>query len=235
MTERARAVHDALLERYGSPDPPAMSDALSHLVRTILSQNTTDTNRDGGYRGLVEAFPDPGGEDVPDWGAIEQASHADVADAIARAGLKNQKARRIQRTLEAIRTHRGADPGDPGAYDLAFLGDLTTEGAMNWLTGIKGVGAKTASIVLLFDFGVPVFPVDTHVHRVGQRFGLLPEGVTRERAHGILGEAVPDELKYTLHKLLIEHGRTVCKARGALCAEDDVCRRFHVDAFPVEA
>jgi endonuclease-3 len=91
---------------------------------------------------------------------------------------------------------------------------------MAWLTALPGVGLKTASIVLLFSFGVPVMPVDTHVHRVATRLGLIPEGTSADRAHPLLTAQTPSDRMLEGHLLLIEHGRRTCVARRPRC---EVC------------
>lgn len=224
MEDRIRAVHEALEDRYGAPEPRDHLEPLPHLVRTILSQNTTDENRDAGYRGLLEAFGGGAGDvepgrDAPDWEAVAAADVDDVAEAVRPAGLANQKAARIQGALQAVQA-RGGD------WSMGFVEEMDADEALEWMTGIKGVGPKTASVVLLFDFGLPLFPVDTHCHRVGKRFGLLPEDASRAQAHDILRDAVPEELMYPLHLLLIRHGREVCTARDPDCADAPICRRF---------
>jgi endonuclease-3 len=223
MEDRVRAVHAALEERYGAPEPRDF-DPLAHLVRTILSQNTTDENRDEAYRGLVDRFGDPddgeGLEAIPDGEAVEAADPDEVAGAIRPAGLANQKARRIQATLEAVRT------ADGDGYGTGFVEEMDADEALDWMTSIKGIGPKTASVVLLFDFEKPLFPVDTHCHRVGKRFGLLPDDTSRPQAHDVLRERVPEDLMYPLHLLLIRHGREVCSARNPGCADDPICQRF---------
>lgn len=112
-----------------------------------------------------------------------------------------------------------------GAYSLAFLDAMAADEAKGWLTDIKGVGPKTASVVLNFQFGKPTMAVDTHVERVSKRFGLVPNSATNKRAHNVLNGLVPDELTYSLHVLLIRHGRTYCSAHSPDCA-NPVCERY---------
>ena len=81
------------------------------------------------------------------------------------------------------------------------------EDARSWLTDLPGVGPKTAAIVLLFALGRPAFPVDTHVHRVTRRLGLIPSNASREKAHVLLEEMLPADVYYSFHINLIEHGR----------------------------
>ncbi len=136
-----------------------------------------------------------------------------LEETIRPAGLAQAKALHIQGALRLISEERGG-------VDLSFLAELPLEEARAWLLGIPGVGPKTAAIVLLFSFGRPAFPVDTHVHRVSQRLGLIPPQTSREKAHELLEAVVPPALYYSFHLLLIEHGRAVCQARKPAC---EVC------------
>ena len=113
-----------------------------------------------------------------------------------------------------------------GEISLGFLADLPVEEARAWLLSIPGVGPKTAAIVLLFALGMPAFPVDTHVHRLSRRLGLIPEKTSREKAHDLLEALVPPELYYVFHLNLIAHGRAVCHARNPeheRCVLREVC------------
>ena len=192
----------------GDPDP---GEGVRQLVTTILSQNVADENTRRASESLFETYDD--------FAAIEAADHDELVEVIRVAGLPNQKAERIQRALAAIREETG------GAYSLAFLDAMGTEDAKTWLTDIKGIGPKTASVVLNFTFGKPTMAVDTHVERVSKRFGLVPESASNQRAHDLLGELVPDELTYPLHVLLIRHGRTYCSARNPDCS-NPVCETY---------
>ena len=143
----------------------------------------------------------------------------DVAEAIRSAGLSNIKVPRIQAVLREIRDRRGA-------LDLDFLADLPVEESKRWLRSLNGVGPKTAACVLMFAFGLPVMPVDTHVHRVSLRLGLIGPRVNADVAHERLSELVPPERAYPFHVNLIRHGRQVCKAptpRCSVCPLPSVC------------
>jgi endonuclease-3 len=141
-----------------------------------------------------------------------------VITAIKSAGLANQKGPRIQAVLRRITAERGE-------LDLNFLRDLPTDEAKAWLISLDGVGLKTASIVLLFALGKPAFPVDTHIHRVAGRLGLIPPKTSADKAHGILEELVPPEWYHSFHLNVIEHGRQVCKAQRPQC-ERCVLQRY---------
>ena len=204
---KVRAIHKLLLKLYGEPERSHM-DAVSELICTILSQNTNDVNRDRAYTALRSRFPT--------WEQVRDAPTRQVVAAIRPAGLANQKGPRIQGVLRRITQ---LDPTS-GRLNIDFLADLPLEQARQWLMSLDGVGPKTAAIVLLFSLDRPAFPVDTHIHRVTTRLGLIPPGTTAEKAHGILEALVPPELYYALHLNLIAHGRAVCKAQRPRC---EVC------------
>lgn len=201
--ERALAVHHLLMEKYGEPVWRNPLPPLHELVSTILSQNTSDTNRDRAFNRLVDRFPT--------WEAVRDADEDEVIDAIRPAGLANQKGPRIQQVLREITAHRGS-------LDLSFLADLPLSDAMEWLQSFKGVGPKTASIVMLFALGKPAFPVDTHVYRVTGRIGLRPEKMTADQAHVHLAALFPPETYYAAHLNLIRLGREICTARKPYCS-----------------
>jgi endonuclease-3 len=197
IVDRLRAEYGP--RRLGRRLPP-----LDELVLTILSQATSDVNRDRAYRALRERFPR--------WEDVVAAPTDEVVEAIRAGGLANQKAPRIQAIL-------GDLAASEQGLDLGWLADVERDDALAWLTGLHGVGVKTASIVLLFSFGVPVMPVDTHVHRVATRLGLLPPGTSAARAHPILTAMTPPDEMVEAHLLLIEHGRRTCTARRPRCPD----------------
>lgn len=201
MTDRIGRIHQRLVEKYGEPQW-APRDPIAILISTILSQNTNDLNRDRAYERLRERFPT--------WEAVRDAPPEDLVAAIRPAGLAPTKAPRIQEALQRIWAERGH-------FSLDFLADMPLEEARAWLLSIPGIGPKTAAIVLLFAFGRPAFPVDTHIHRVSRRLGLIPARASREQAHALLEELIPPELYYPLHLNLIALGRDVCHPRNPEC------------------
>jgi endonuclease-3 len=212
--EQALEVHRRLIEAYGEPNWRPHMDPISELVSTILSQNTNDTNRDRAFKQLCERFPD--------WDDVRDADVEEVKDAIRISGLANAKAPTIQRALRRITEQRGE-------LSLDFLRGMDVEDAKDWLTEIKGVGVKTASIVLLFSLGKPAFPVDTHVHRVTQRLGLIGPKASREKAHRILEETLPEDTYYAFHLNVIRHGREICIAgtpRCEACVLSEICAYY---------
>lgn len=195
------ALLDAL---YGPRVNHPSDDPLDGLIGTILSQATSDTNSARAHRALRAAFPV--------WHAMEDTPDDVLAAVIRSGGLANLKARRIKDVLAAIVRERGD-------FDLTFLADMPLDEARSWLQSLPGVGPKTAACVLLFDLGRPALPVDTHVHRVARRLGLIGPKVSAEAAHSMLEAALPPERVYTFHIHLIEHGRTICKAPIPRCGQ----------------
>ena len=211
LAEKARTVRDRLMAHYGYPNWRPHRDPLEELIVTTLAQNSTDHNADIAYRRLRARFPT--------WMDVMTAPVEEVIEAVKPAGLGNQKGPRIQAILRKVWEERGE-------FDLSFLGTMSTEEAEAWLTSIKGVGHKTASIVLLFCFNRPTFPVDTHVSRVTKRLGLVPENASTRQIRALWESLVPPEDYYPLHLNLIRHGREVCRARNPQCAAcvlADVC------------
>lgn len=200
---RYRKVYELLLESYGAPHWRQHLPPVDELVNTILSQSTSDLNRDRGFAALQARFPT--------WEEVMTAPQAEVVEAIRPAGLANQKGPRIQAALRHIVARRGA-------LELDFLAAMPLAEAEAWLTEIDGVGPKTAAIVLLFAFNRPAFPVDTHVQRVTQRLGLIGERVSAEKAHPILASLGDPATYYAMHLNLIRHGRETCQARRPACA-----------------
>ncbi len=247
-------VLDRLAAQYGRPEWSSRLDPVSELVLTILTQNTADVNAERAFESLRGHFPGPesvpiahhrrdvaggnppedsterrpdgwGGRGLPpgrppDWAAIEDAPVDELMEVIRHGGLAYQKAPRIQAALRTIREERGD-------YDLGFLANLPPRIARDWLTAIPGIGKKTASIVLLFCFGLPLFPIDTHVERVSKRIGLLPADVPLDLAHEMFLEEFAGPAMYAAHVLLITHGRQICHARNPkheICPVAERCR-----------
>lgn len=205
--EKIREINQKLKDYYGEPEPPQDQSGIDYLVETILSQNTNDINRDKAFDNLKEKYDD--------WEEVENADIDELTDTIRVAGLGPTKADRIQEALRIVRE-------DQGSYDLEFIDDMSIDEGKEWLTDIPGIGPKTAAIILCFYFKKPVMPVDTHVHRVSKRLGLIPETASRTKAHDILEEKIPDDIKYEFHRLLIDHGREHCKARNPTCEEGPI-------------
>ena len=176
-------------------------DPVETLVRTILSQNTNDANRDRAYDALLSRF-----------GRLETvrgASEREIAQAIRIGGLHRQKAVRIKQVLDRIEREQGA-------LNLSFLDTLSLEEAMTWLLASPGVGKKTAGVVLLFSFQKPYFPVDTHIYRILTRVGLVEP---KEDPHDRMNSLLPSDVEFmtALHLHLIRLGREICHPRRPEC------------------
>jgi len=202
-TEQIQQVRKTLIEAFGMPIWRTPLQPVDELVSTILSQNTNDNNRDAAFEQLIAAFPN--------WKSVMEAEPQDVIEAIRVAGLANQKGPRIQKALQQISDH------NHGEISLAFIKAMPLEEARTWLTNVKGVGPKTAAIVLLFSMGIPAFPVDTHIYRVTGRLGIRPMNLSVEKTHTYLENIIPEEAYYDLHLNLIRLGREVCGARKWYC------------------
>jgi endonuclease-3 len=209
LKRRARAIHEKLNQAFGNPTWRNPLPPIGELVSTILSQNTNDLNRDRAFTALRRRFPT--------WEAVRDAKRSQVVDAFRVAGLANQKGPRIQKVLREITKERGN-------LDLNFLSALPLEEARSWLLKFRGVGPKTAAIVLLFALDRPAFPVDTHIQRVTGRIGLRPAKMTVERAHAHLESLFPPTAYYAAHLNLIRLGREICHPRKPDCPHCPVRR-----------
>jgi endonuclease III len=208
---RVRVILNRLRKRYGDLEPPRRADPLDELILTILSQHTSDLNAERAYDLLRAAFPT--------LNDVERAPAVTVADAIRSGGLADTKAPRIQAILRAVHEREGS-------YDLARLRGVSDTEARAYLNSLPGVGPKTTAVVLSFALGRDAIPVDTHVHRVSKRLGLVPATASAERADRLLHELVPDGLRTPLHVALIRLGREICKApipRCRQCPLKDLC------------
>ena len=199
---RVLALRDRLRLVYGRPIAPPHHQPLEELILTVLSQSTSDRNRDVAYLRLRARFPA--------WEEVRDAPLEEVEAAIQPGGLHRQKSVRIQEILRAL----------PDPPDLSFLGELPVAEARVYLTALPGVGRKTAACVLLFAFGLPDVPVDTHVSRVGTRLGLFRPGAPFEELHDEMLRLTPAGGEVELHINLLRHGRRTCHAQRPAC---EVC------------
>jgi len=201
--EKTRQVVEILEQTMGIPTRENPLKPLEALMLTILSQNTNDRNRDVAYQRLTNRFSS--------WEAVMNAEVAEVIEAIRPAGLANQKGQRMQEILRWIQAQYGA-------LDLDVLCTMDPQQAMDTFCQLKGIGVKTMAVVLMFSCGVDIFPVDTHVHRLCRRIGLVPpETNSPEKTFHLMRTRVPPGKAFALHINFITHGRTICKAQKPLC------------------
>jgi len=206
-------VYELLIATYGEPKNDPDHDPLGGLVGTILSQHTSDINSDRAYQQLIDTFPT--------WEEVRDAPTYKVAEAIKSGGLANIKAPRIQNALLTLTEWQQSQGGTKSlsAYLSDELAQRTPEEGWHYLRSIPGVGPKTAACVLMFNLGQPVMPVDTHVHRVSKRLGLIGRKVNADQAHEVFAKITPPAWIYPLHVGLIRHGRQVCHAQRPACAQ----------------
>jgi endonuclease-3 len=202
LSEELLALDKLLKSAYGPKSNHREEDPVTSLVHTILSQNTTDRTSDRAFEMLVGRF---GG-----WEAVLASDTSEIVDSIRIGGLAEQKAASIKGVLQRIK-------GDFGSISLESLKKLPDEDAMDYLVSLKGVGPKTAACTMLFALGMKAFPVDTHIHRVVNRLGMITTK-SAEQSQKALTAAAPFDICYSLHLNIIQHGRQRCHARKPLCA-----------------
>lgn len=205
MINKLLWIIERLEKHYGAARNQPDGDIIGQLIRTILSQNTSDANRDRAYHSLHKVFPS--------WEDVLKARPEELTSAIRVGGLSNVKSGRILHILQQIKKQYGS-------LRLDALSRLSKDEAARALLGFEGVGLKTAYCVLLFGLGMPAFPVDTHILRVSRRLGLIPPDCSPEKAHKILNQQVPPENMYSLHINFIRLGREICHPRNP---QHDIC------------
>jgi endonuclease-3 len=216
LPARLRQIARRLRRAYGAPPAPRRLPPLDELVLTILSQNTNDTNRDRAYADLRHR--------LPEWDDVADAPLPVIERAIRSGGLAPTKAPRIRAVLRALRD-RGI------SLDDRALRRIRHDRLYDLLVALPGVGPKTAACVLLFSLDRPYFPVDTHVHRVAIRLGLVPPKATAVQTQAQLQAALAAAEMYEVHMNLIRHGRHVCVALRPICSQcvlNDICPKIGV-------
>jgi endonuclease III len=212
----------ASTDRAGCGDSPNVLDA---LVRTILSQNTSDVNSTRAKKSMDKIY---GRSDK--WDAIVAGGQAKLQDAIKCGGLSVVKSKVILSILNQVYQKYGL-------YSLDHLHEASSEDAMAEMLSFQGVGPKTASCVLLFCLQRESFAVDTHVWRITGLLGWRPKTATRDETHAHLDVMVPDEDKYGLHILLVTHGKKCdeCKAGGKNLGKCELRKAFRQKKMEGEA
>ncbi|WP_288425769.1 endonuclease III [uncultured Spirosoma sp.] len=213
LAVKTRDAHERLNGQYGVDPIRGRVDPMHELIGTILSHRTTFANERTAYQTMRERFPT--------WEAVRDAPLDALIDAIKTANYPEIKAPYIQNVLTVLIAERGE-------ANIDFLRDMSTEEAMDWLNRLPGVGPKTSTLLLLFSFHKPVLPVDTHVHRVTQRLGLIGPKVSAEKAHKLLLSYLPSDatVLYNFHKHFFWHGQRVCfwyNPNCTGCVLNDMC------------
>jgi len=212
IEHKIRKILRLLEKAYGRPAPLRRSEPVDELIRTVLSQNTSDKNSLRAFAVLKKRFKP--------WDGLLAADTGNIARLIKHAGLANIKANRIKAILREIKRRESK-------LSLALLKNLDINESIRYLRSMKGVGPKTAACVLLFSFGKPIMPVDTHIFRVTKRLGIIGKDLDIEETHILLSKIVPKDLIYGFHLGIIEHGRKTCKAQKPRCWDCvvyDLCR-----------
>ena len=201
---RTDALRRLLEEEYGIPAPSEPDDPLDTLIRVILAQHASSPQKEQAFNALRARFPE--------WALLADAPETEIVGALWHAGLAHQKARRLKRLITTLLEEHGS-------LDLSHLRTMPLEEARAWLTRLPGVGPLTASLVLLFALERPVLPINTAIHRVAQRVGVLPPGVDAKRAHDILQTFMPDDTACVraFHINMLKLARTFCRASRPKC------------------
>ena len=207
--------------RAGCGDSPSVLDA---LVRTILSQNTSDANSTRAKLSMDNVY---GGSD--NWASIVDGGEAKLQEAIKCGGLSAVKSKVIIGILRQVHEKYGK-------YSLDHLHDADTEDAYKEMLAFQGVGPKTASCVLLFCLRRESFAVDTHVWRISGLLGWRPKEAGREATQAHLEVRIPAEDKYGLHVLMVAHGKICeeCKAGGKSVGKCELRKAFRKEKVEKE-
>ena len=218
--ERVREIVERVLSHYGRAELRGIGDPFKGLIRTILSQNTSRANTQAAYNrleALIGVEPH----------RLAEASVEEIAEAIRPAGMHHQRAMVIKKVSELVLRRFGGD--------LRSLMERPYMEARRLLMELPGVGRKTADVVLLFEGGVEVLPIDRHIYRIALRLGLAPRGADYDEVRRILESASPPDRYLDLHIDLIRFGREICRARRPRCDEcflSDLCPRVDVPTPP---
>jgi len=204
LKQKAQKVSEILEETFGIPERRQVNP-LDCLIKTILSQNTNDVNRDRAFENLKARFPT--------WEDALKADAGEIEKAIRVGGLSNQKSANIKNLLASLKSERGE-------LSVDFIKDMDNDEAVKLLCKHRGIGIKTTYVTLAFAFGREVFPVDTHILRISKRLGFIPAKTTLDKAHELMASLIPEGKAFSFHLNLITFGREICQARKPKC---DVC------------
>jgi endonuclease III len=202
LSLKLNKINNLLISFFGVPAKAAVPpDPLDLLIATILSQNTNDKNSYAAFRNLKQRYND--------WNKVADLSDEKLGELIKTAGLTVQKTSAIKNILRYLKEEKGI-------IDLGYLRSAKDEDVLNELTALKGIGIKTASCVLLFSFERNVFPVDTHVHRVLNRLGVVKTKAPEQTFYEVQAK-IPEGTAHELHTNIIRLGREICKPAVPVC------------------
>ena len=216
LTEKAELVYQRLIALHGELERIPRREPMHELLSTLLSHRTTEAQEARAYDSMMNHFGD--------YEAVRVAAFEELVESIRGVNWPEVKASNIQKVLNRIHEERGE-------LSIAFLDELPTDDALQWLLDLPGVGLKTATLVLLFCFGKAVLPVDTHLHRVSGRLGLIGPKVSAEKAHKELLALLPADghVLYNFHIAMLRHGQKICVWKNPRCAQcplTDICDYF---------
>lgn len=186
---------------YGTPDRVKKADPLDILVGTILSQNTNDDNSYKAFLKLKQAYDS--------WEKVAELTAGKIEKIIKTAGLGKQKSRAIKDLLNYLKKEKGE-------VTLSHHKLMSDEEIIEEMTAIPGIGLKTTSCLLLFGYGRNVCPVDTHVHRVMNKTGIVKTS-SLDKTFKDIAQYVPDKRAYHLHTNLLKLGREFCRPTNPAC------------------
>lgn len=209
MENELKKINNLLTQQFGIPERTKLqTDPLEALIATILSQNTTDINSFRAYKNLKLKFKN--------WEDVANARQSEIEKAIRQGGLAKQKAKAIKTILKKLKNLNAN-------FDLNYLNKMSNQEVINELTSFNGVGVKTASCVLLFSMHRNVCPIDTHIHRILNRIGLV-NTKSADKTFEIINKNLPNSIAYSLHTNLIKLGRDICKAAKPICSACPIIR-----------
>lgn len=194
-------VNELLIKKFGIPRrSKVLPNPLDLLIATILSQNTNDNNSYKAFQNLKDKYKS--------WDELINEKRVTIESVIRVAGLAKQKSGAIKNLISELNKR--------GSLSLNFIKGLDNDSAIEQLTDFNGIGVKTASCVLLFALDRNVCPVDTHVHRIVNRIGIVSEK-TPDKTFYALNNKFPESVAHSFHTNLIRLGREVCKPTNPNC------------------
>ena len=216
LEEKAQIVYQRLIRLHGEHPRVPRREPMHELISTLLSHRTTEAQEARAFDAMMQHFGS--------YEAVRVAAFDELVETIRGVNWPETKASNIQKVLNRIHEERGE-------LSVAFLDQLPTDEALQWLLDLPGVGRKTATLVLLFCFGKAVLPVDTHLHRVSGRIGLIGAKVSPEKAHDQLLALLPADahVLYNFHIAMLRHGQKICVWKNPRCAQcplTDICDYF---------